>query len=490
MIISKGKGIRMKRKFLNIIFLLAVLGLCTACGLSGQDSMSAGRSTNASGPDSSASQVSAKEGQSTADIPKAAGDYYLIVKHDIQNYQITLMDISSAQEICYEYTEGTEFFDKYGNYAMNEEFSEGKLAVITRINRNDTLGAISFTDETWDYEDVRNYSIDAAQNRIDIAGTAYQFDTFMKVFSDGAETGITAVGENDVLNVNGIGRTVYAIVIETGHGTLALTNTGLFEGGWVNLGTKVYARITKNMTMELPEGVYEFTVANDGYGDSGEILIRRDKTTTIDLNDYKGEGPKMCKVTFKVGIKGAVLTINGKEVSYSKPLELRYGVYTLGVYAQGYDAWTKQLVVNSPKAKIEILLSEGDGTQEEAGVQGSAKTETKKDDEGSQKTDKSTSKSSGNKQSSSSSGTRLAGAKAGSRAGSHTGSSGSSESSGSKNSTDSALAGAALGSSLASIITGGDSTDYLDTLSDMIDSLDRLERKRSSSDESQEEQEN
>ena len=105
----------MKRKFLNIIFLLAVLGLCTACGLSGQDSMSAGRSTNASGPDSSASQVSAKEGQSTADIPKAAGDYYLIVKHDIPNYQITLMDISSAQEICYEYTEGTEFFDKYGN---------------------------------------------------------------------------------------------------------------------------------------------------------------------------------------------------------------------------------------------------------------------------------------------------------------------------------------------------------------------------------------
>ena len=52
-------------------------------------------------------------------------------------------------------------------------------------------------------------------------------------------------------------------------------------------------------------------------------------------------------------------------------------------------------------AKIETLLSEGDGTQEEAGVQGSAKTETKKDDEGSQKTDKSTSKSSGNNQSTS-----------------------------------------------------------------------------------------
>ena len=202
--------------------------------------------------------------------------------------------------------------------------------------------------------------------------------------------------------------------------------------------------------MELPEGDYDFSVANDGYGDSGQVRIRRDLVTTIDLNDYKGEGPKMCKVTFDVSVSGAVVTINGKKVNHKKPTELRYGVYQLGVYAEGYDAWTKQLVVNSPKAKIEILLS----SQTEA-----ASTETNT---------KSNKAKSGGEQ--------VTANKSRSRAGSKAGSIVNESSSGSTTdqSVGSALADAALSSSLASIITGGDSTDYLDTLSGLVDSLDRL----------------
>ena len=114
--------------------------------------------------------------------------------------------------------------------------------MITRMNANDTLGAIAFTDEAWDYEDVSNYTIDAEKSRIDIADTAYRIDEEARVFSDGEQAELYSIGDSDVLNVYGIGRTVYAIVIKTGHGTLALTNTELFEGGWVNLGTKVYAK--------------------------------------------------------------------------------------------------------------------------------------------------------------------------------------------------------------------------------------------------------
>lgn len=454
------------RKILSITFLLAAMFLCSACSMprSG-NGLRAGKSRQSAENVNAAKQAGQNEDQSTADIPKTNGEYYLIVKNDLQNYQLTLMKLSDAAQICYEYTEGTEFFDKYGNYAMSQEFSEGKLVVIQRLNSNDTLGAIAFTDQTWDYENVRNYSIDAEKRRIDIADTSYQIDTFAKIFSEGEETDIFAVGDNDILNVYGIGRTVYAVVIETGHGMLALTNTELFEGGWVNLGTKVYSKITKNMTMELPEGIYDFSVANDGYGDSGEVRIRRDKITTIDLNDYKGEGPKMCRVTFDVGVKGAVLTVNGKKIDYAKPLELRYGVYTLGVYAKGYDTWNRQLVINSPKAKIEILLSEASNSNADTG------TANENNSDNSAQSDSS---------STASSQTENRRGIAGSMAGSKTRTdSGSSAAGSSDNEVNSALANAALGSSLASIITGGDSTDYLDTLSDLVDSLDKLKRSSS-----------
>lgn len=463
-------------KYIVCVFAISVGMLSlSACSMPGSGGFTAKKSTNSSAVPKAVGQTEQDDAQSTADIvtPNGDGTYYMIVKNDIQNYQITLMNLTNAEQICYEYTDGTEFFDKYGNYALNQEFTEGKLAVIVRLNSNDTLGAIAFTDETWDYENVRNYSMDLEKNRMEIADTSYQLDTFARVFSDGEQTEFFSIGDSDLLNVYGIGRTVYSIVVENGHGTLALTNTDLFEGGWMNLGTKVYTKVTKNMTLELPEGIYDFSVANDGYGDSGEVRIRRDKTTTIDLNDYKGEGPKLCEVTFDVGVEGAVLTVDGKKVKHSKPLELRYGVHTLGVYAEGYDAWTKQLVINSPKANIEIALSADSNSQANtaAGANQNPDTKTASNDASDSNSQNNTNKTSNQ--------SGLAGSKAGSRAGSYTGNSSDSSTGNSDRSVSSALANAALGSSLASVITGGDSTDYLDTLSDLVDSLEKLNRSSS-----------
>lgn len=459
----------MKRNITVTVFLLLGMLLCSACSMAHSDSLTAEKSSNSSVASNAAEQ---EDAQSTADIPQAEEDYYMITRHDIQNYQITLLNLTNGEEICYEYTDGTEFFDKYGNYTLGQDFSAGKLAVIRQLNSNDTLGAIAFTDKTWNYEDVRNYTVNVEKRRMDIADTAYQLDDKVKVFSEGEEKELTAIGESDILNVYGIGRTVYAVVIETGHGTLALANTELFEGGWVNLGTKVYTKVTRDMTMELPEGIYEFSVANDGYGDSGEIRIRRDKITTIDLNDYKGEGPKLCKVTFDVGVSGAVVTINGKKVNHKKPMELRYGVYKLGVYAEGYDVWTKQLVVNSPKANIEILLSADSDTQS-GSVSDAGENNQTGSNSGTDNTSGNTNNTASNQTGSSAGSSRN---KAGSKAGSYTGGSSFEQAGSSNNSASSALANAALGSSLANIITGGDSTDYLDTLSDLVDSLDRLNR--------------
>lgn len=462
---AEKRANRMKKKITITVLLLVNMLLCVSCGMAGNGGLTAKESTDATAAPNTVNRTEQEE-QSTADLPGKTDDYYMVVKHDIQNYQITLMDVADGQQICYEYTDGTEFFDKYGEYTPRQEFSEGKLAVIERMNSNDTLGALAFTDQTWDYENVRNYTIDPPNGRIDIADSAYQFDLNGRVFSEGEEKELSVIGDSDILNLYGVGHTVYAIVVETGHGTLALTNTDLFEGGWVNLGTKVYAKVTKDMTMELPEGVYDFSVANDGYGDSGEVRIRRDKVTMIDLNDYKGEGPKMCKVTFDVGVAGAVLTINGKKVNHKKPMELRYGVYRLGVYAQGYDAWTRQLVINSPKANIEILLTDDTGDSSASASDADSSADTEKDSSTKEQANSNSNTAASNQ----STGSR---GKAGSKAGSYTGSNSSGQT-GSSNDASSALANAALGSSLANIITGGDSTDYLDTLSDLVDSLDRL----------------
>ncbi len=449
----------MRKSFTLLLLLCAGLLLCSACGKTASNSRK--QSENAQ-------QEKLDELQQEEEKQKTDRGVSLIVKHDLYNYQITLMDLTDASTICYEYTEGTEFFNKYGDYTLSKEFLPGKLVSVQRLNSNDTLGAIAFTDQTWDYEKAGNYSIDTDKERIVLADTNYRYASTLKVFSEGEETDLYAIGDGDILDFYGIGRTVYSIIIREGHGTLALTNTELFEGGWMNLGTKVYTTVLKDMKMEIPEGVYEFAVANDGYGDSGEIRIRRGKTTTIDLNDYKGEGPQMCKLKFKVGVEDAVVMVDNQKVDAKEPLEVRYGIHTLSVYASGYDLWTKQLVVNSPKATIDIRLSDVDENTQD---QENDRTSDNSDEAQSSQDSDSTSSNTGNKS--------KAGTKAGSLAGSYT--SGQQSSAGGNKDSNSALANTALGSSLASIITGGKSTDYLDTLSNLVDSLERLNKSKSNS---------
>ena len=150
----------------------------------------------------------------------------------------------------------------------------------------------------------------------------------------------------------------------SGHGTITLKNTELFEGGWLSIGTKVYLPVTKDMQVEMTEGTYLLSVANDGYGDSKEIVVTRGEETVVDLNELKGEGPKFCEVTFEVGVENAVMTIDGETIDYTKPQKLKYGVHKLEIVAEGYDTWSKRLYVHTSEATIQVAMTSSSGSSE------------------------------------------------------------------------------------------------------------------------------
>ena len=308
-------------------------------------------------------QEETKEEQEPEAVTKTDGDLYILTRIDAGQKTAAFEKVTSGRQVQYGYDTATRFLNKYGDTRAIDSFLPGDVVELEVSNSSQKLLRVQNSDAVWVYEDIVNYSVDESIHAMMIGQTRYSYDPGMDIFSGDGTIGFANLGEADVLRAIGTENRLISLAVSKGHGYLALSNTKLFEGSFICVGDRIFEEVTPNMQLEVPEGTYLVTVANDGYGGSREVVIERDETTALDLDELKGAGPKICKVTFDVSVEGATLFIDGAKADYSKPVELRYGVHTITVEAEGYDAITKNLVANSEEAEIEITLNAASGSQ-------------------------------------------------------------------------------------------------------------------------------
>ena len=284
-------------------------------------------------------------------------DLYLIIGNDMTNEQLNLKQLVSGKQYLYVYSLSTDFQDKYGNSATTVDFEPGRVIHIGKKDGEGRLLQAQIADEVWEYSDITKYSVDTERGIFKIADSKYSYDADLFVESNGEKIRLSDLNEKDEIRVVGIGTKILSVSVTTGQGILELKNTSVFEGSFIQVGSKIFAQITHNMKLEIPEGTYTVTVANEGYGGSTEVEIARGEVCTLDLDELKGEGPKTGSITFYIDVEGATLSIDGDTVDYSAPVVLTYGVHELHAEADGYDDFDKKLFVNSAAANIDISLT-------------------------------------------------------------------------------------------------------------------------------------
>ena len=334
-------------------------------------------------------------------------DLYLILGNDMTNEQLNLKQLASGKQYLYVYSLSTDFQDKYGNSATTVDFEPGRVIHVGKKDGEGRLLQAQIADEVWEYSDITKYSVDTERGIFKIADSKYSYDADLFVESNGEKIRLSDLNEKDKIRVVGIGTKILSVSVTTGQGILELRNTSVFEGSFIQVGSKIFAQITHNMKLEIPEGTYTVTVANEGYGGSTEVEIARGEVCTLDLDELKGEGPKTGSITFYIDVEGATLSIDGDTVDYSAPVVLTYGVHELHAEADGYDDFDKKLFVNSAAANIDISLtgestaSDNDVTEGTESVEETetaetettgSKDETKSTEKDSETTDKSTDK--------------------------------------------------------------------------------------------------
>lgn len=282
---------------------------------------------------------------------------YIIKEVNMEEETITAVGEKGGLIRC-SYNLGTRFLDKYGDSCSSVHFAPGQVVRLGERNEKSVVSSVQLSDTVWNFEDVTNYSIDLERGVFTIGESNYRITDKSLVFSGDQEVGFDDIGEDDTLHVVGRDKDIISVMVTTGHGYIQLVNTEVFRDSMVCIGNRIFTMITGDMRIEVPEGTYALTVANKGYGGTQQVTVARNETSIVDLEQLKGAGPKMCKLTLQTEIVGAAVYIDGKQITVGEVLEVTYGAHRLAVVADGYESWEKTLVVNSESATIALDMEE------------------------------------------------------------------------------------------------------------------------------------
>ena len=273
-----------------------------------------------------------QETQENSTETEKSEEFLLTAVDQIQE-SLQLYRYADGMEYRYYYGTGTRFYDKYGNRTPVTSFEPGLLVTIGDVDSEGILTEARISDQAWVYDNITRFSVNPDLDMLKIGDGKYRYTDDTIVFSGDKRIQMTDLSDGDTLSVVGRDKNILAVRVTTAQGTLALSNTKLFEESFLQLGTKIFAEITPDMEIQVPEGTYELRVANDGW------------------------------VQFVIDAKDAVLSIDGKETDYEKPVKLTYGSHTITVYSSDYDTWKRNLYVNSEKSTVVINLADEDSSE-------------------------------------------------------------------------------------------------------------------------------
>ena len=345
-------------KKIKRLVIIIILILLTGCGNNGKGTVAG---TNYYYPEQTEKETQ-KEVSAESIKAEFSNEYYMIIVNNMATEHLLLKQINSGKLQTCVYSLTTNFKDKYGNSTSVSYFEPGRIITVGEEDSKGRIKSAQISDEVWEYENVVRFEIDEERGIFQIADTKYYFDKNVYVVSAENIIKISDVKEEDKLRVIGKNKEIVSVAVTTGQGTIALKNTELFEDSFIQIGNRIFAEITGEMELEVPEGTYTITVANKGYGGSKEYEIVRDRTTVVDLDELKGDGPKIGLINFTIGTtdenEDAEITfmVDGKEVDFKEPVELTYGIHSIAAESFGYETYHKKLFVNSESALIVIAL--------------------------------------------------------------------------------------------------------------------------------------
>ncbi len=320
------------------------------------------------------------EKESTGIIVYGINDYdsedtAVLVSKDTENKTLTFLNLDIAKRYTLFYDGTTVFADKHGTAISVDMLRIGDITDVRFLKPKKHLTKITLSKDAWTTDETSRYTIDKIKKELSIGDEVYKISSDAVYFTGSEEIKGEDVADVDTLIFEGIGNTVYSVIVSKGHGYLRVAGQEPFVGGWIEVGNKVILKITEDMLLTVPEGTYDIVVSSPVANVTREMTIKRGRESLLDLSDVKIEAPKKGTVLFSISPAGAQLFIDGEEADASAAIELTYGIHQIMCRKEGYRTVTRYITVGQGTAGLDIELEKMEENEKETSTDTSSSTE-------------------------------------------------------------------------------------------------------------------
>ncbi len=279
-----------------------------------------------------------------------------IIKNiDMSKNLLRVIDVNENKDINIYFDNSTKFFNKFNKNIISSELSVGDIIDINYLKSNTVADSISISKNFWEKRSINNVEIDS--NEINVNGEFYQYSDNTQVYYNNSNYDINNINKYNVLNIKGIGNTIWFIDVLKGSGYLKIINYNRIENCTVELNSKIINfkdDFTDQDSIVFPEGKYKAIIKGNNIDTFVKSIdIENDKTTILNLDEAD---VKMGDLTIKTNVDNPKIIVNNKVVKNNKLSNLPYGDYNIKISADGYDPVEQNITLDQEEKTLNISL--------------------------------------------------------------------------------------------------------------------------------------
>lgn len=275
-----------------------------------------------------------------------------------QDETITVYRMDQKDEITLIYDNATAVQDKYGSSLTMSQLNPGEIVDLRYNSELRKAGSVNVSSDIWCYDNVEKHEINEGRGTLQVGSETYRISKETKVFSGQEQISLDQILKQDVLSLKGTGYDVASIIVDKGHGYLKLENEEPLVGGFIEVGQAVIQQISEDMLITVPEGSYVVSLSAEGFQETREITIARNKETVLDLGDIDLPQPVNGRVVFSVYPEQASVAVDGVAINTAYPILLSFGLHQVTASADGYDTISEYVNVEGDTTTVRLTLDE------------------------------------------------------------------------------------------------------------------------------------